>query len=140
MKAPGVFAGTATGLVVAAMVGGMVVIGSPWTARELRLDEQRVRDLQAISAAVEQHAAAHGELPASLDDLAGPPQRIPVRLDDPVSGEPYGYEAGGPLGYGLCARFDAASEAGAAMRGDWEHPAGWHCFELEVPPATRDNP
>ena len=134
------FAAAVTVLVIAAIVGGMVVIGSPWEARRLRLDEQRVHHLQVISSAAEQHAAAYGELPATLDELQRPPQRFPIPTGDPVSGEPYEYQVTGTSTYELCAHFDSASEAGARMRGLWEHPAGRHCFALEVPPEPRHNP
>lgn len=122
------------------MVGGMVVIGSPWDARDRRLDEQRVRDLQAISAAVEQHAALYGALPPSLDALQKPSPRFPVPVDDPVSGQRYEFAVTGASTYEICAVFDAASEPGSARRGLWEHPAGHHCFPLEVPPEPRHNP
>lgn len=140
MRGQTAFAGAATVLVLAATVAGLAVIGPPWKARELRLDQQRVRDLQGISAAVERHAAAFRELPATLEDLQRPPRRYPVTTEDPVTGEPYEYRVGGPMDYELCARFDAASEPDAPIRSGWDHPAGRHCYELVVPPSPPHTP
>jgi len=140
MKYQTMFAGAATVLVLAATVAGLAVIGPPWKARELRLDQQRVRDLQGISAAVEQHAAAFHELPTTFEDLERPPRRYRVKTEDPVSGEPYEYRVTGPAAYELCARFDAASEPDAPIRSGWEHPAGRHCYELVVPPPSPHTP
>lgn len=140
MRGPAAFALSSSVLVLAAMVGGMVVIGSPWEARDRRLDEQRVRALRELSAVVGAFATERGRLPESLEDVRLRHPLIVLSIQDPVSGEPYEYRPQGPSDYELCARFAASSEPDASIQPFWEHPAGRHCFPLEVPPEPRHNP
>jgi hypothetical protein len=122
--------------VLAAIIAGLAVVGSPAHQRALRLDTLRTGNLGMLSARVYGYWASHKQLPATLDQL-GPGAMIPV---DPVSGRPYGYSVTGASTYKLCAHFDAAWEPegnpsngfipGNASR--WSHPQGDHCFELDA--------
>jgi hypothetical protein len=96
-------------------------------------DRQRLDDLQRLSHAIAAFRAEHDVLPASLARLPSPPA-APVRISDPVTGQPYDYRPLGALAYELCARFDAVSSP--AERDFWWHDAGRHCYALE----TRSRP
>ncbi|MBN1584750.1 hypothetical protein JW899_00070 [Candidatus Uhrbacteria bacterium] len=95
-------------MVVAVVIYGMVLAGSPDTARNLQFDAQRLDSLRQVSQAVERHYLNHGQLPSGLGDIAGdygPDFRDFLR--DPVSGEPYEYVPAEGNGYRLCAVFYA---------------------------------
>ena len=99
--------------VVAAVVVGLVLLGNPAQERERRIDDRRAADLHAIAAATDLYWARHGQLPASLDDLAAEPGlRISTR--DPTSSEMYGYRALDDGRYEVCATF--AAESGGPVR------------------------
>lgn len=119
----------ATVIVVAAIVAGLVVSGSPLTQRELRFDERRVTDLNTLSDSLSRRYIDSGSLPDSLEPLVD--GRILSELPtDPVSGDRYGYEATGRGRFRLCADFARADSV--AMRGSfWAHPPGRHCFDFD---------
>jgi hypothetical protein len=63
-------AGIVSLVVLAAIVAGMVMLGSPSDERARRLDERRVSDLAGIRNAVNFFSDRNGRLPASLDELS----------------------------------------------------------------------
>ena len=112
-----------------AVVAGLVALGSPADQRLERLDARRAEDLDAISRAIDRHEVTHERLPATLDEL----QRrsdVQVAITDPVTREPYGYEAGEGTAYELCATFERATGEREFRRGRpfSRHEAGRHCF------------
>lgn len=101
--------GAAVTAVAAAVVAGLVVLGSPAGERERRIDDRRVADLHAIAAAAELYRSRHSRLPASLDELAAEPgMRINAR--DPATAEVYGYRVLDSVRYEVCATFDRESD------------------------------
>lgn len=130
----------AAGFVIAAAVlAALSVTGMPGEQRILRMDERRVDDLQAIEAAVQDHAHQRGRLPASLQGLAEATHRS-LRLVDPDTGAGYEYVAVDARRYRLCAEFarDSRRPGGAPfdpVQG-WQHPAGRHCFDRALPSAV----
>ncbi len=147
MNGAKLFGGAAVLMVAAAIVAGLFIAGAPSTQREMRFDDQRVSDLQQIASAVDLHTANTGTLPASLDELV---RQETARLyyvrsiTDPETGAAYEYTATGPMSYSLCATFTQSSEelpkgVNRPVMMDpyaqvWEHPAGYHCFDLVAPP------
>lgn len=91
---------------VVAVVLGLSVIDPPGTERMQRLDARRVDDMAAIIKAVDRYwSAHHGQLPETLDEIAGD---VAARysISDRVTGVPYEYRIEAPRSYRLCARFD----------------------------------
>ena len=117
-------------VVAAAVVAGLVVTGSPSEQRLLRLDDQRVNDLQQLSRTAEFRWNEAQRLPASAADLVDGNylSRLPV---DPVTGEPYGYRVTGVRAFEVCATFDRRSRETAAAS-FWFHEAGDRCFSFEL--------
>lgn len=119
----------------AAVIAGLLVVGSPAHQRTLRLDARRVSDLSLISLQITNYWSQHKSLPADLMTInAGR-----GHASDPVSGAAYGYMVTGPETYRLCADFDAASESEERGRMGyippsqeqrWQHPAGKRCFDM----------
>ena len=115
---------------VAAVAAGLYIAGAPSDARLMRLDEQRVRDLQRLARAVDAYRVATGHLPSSLADTVKSQraERSPV---DPESGEPYRYEVVSADAYRLCAQFARPSRELPGMS-FWKHDAGVRCFDVPV--------
>ena len=71
-----------------------------------------------------------GELPASLNELSD--AAVPgVRLDDPETGQPYGYRVLTGSTFELCGHFETDWSPRQAEE-FWSHPPGDFCFELDV--------
>jgi hypothetical protein len=118
---------------VAAAVAAIAHLGSPADARLRRLDDQRVRHLKVLSSGIEEHWKRHGKLPASVVELALQPWQEAIERD-PETRQPYEYEPRAERSYRLCAEFALASPEPRSPRERefWRHPAGRHCFDLEI--------
>jgi hypothetical protein len=137
-----VFGLLAGSIVAVAIASGFVILGSPMTERLRRLDERRVDDLRAIRDAVERMVVERKEdelrlkraLPATLDEVAAfvetEEYRQQVRLTDPQTGAKYEYRVTGESAFELCATFSLSREEERDMF--WNHPAGRHCFTVDV--------
>jgi hypothetical protein len=123
-------AGLAIVVVVAAIVVGLVISGSPERQRLLRLDSQRVSDLRNLSQWISVHYTSTRELPAELAEMVNGRMLSRVPLD-PESGEAYAYEILDRREYELCAEFALPSED-PQLDGFWAHEAGRKCFPFDV--------
>lgn len=116
---------------LAAIAGGLWLVGSPGQARRVRLDEHRVTDLQAIATSVDVYWTRQGTLPETLEAVSASSAGRPTPVD-PVSAEPYGYRVIDGREYELCATFDVESQPG--RYGDspafWRHGSGRQCYRL----------
>ena len=110
--------------VLASIIGGFFIIGSPFTLRMKRFDERRVNDLQNIQYQIVNFYQRKGVLPNSLDELKDPLSGFNIPLD-PDTNASYEYEkvtdlptgqASLPAGkaglsFKLCADFSLESDA-----------------------------
>ena len=117
--------------VVAAIGLGLYAIGPPVDERARRLDERRVRALQALTRSIDEYWNVPRRLPESLAELKRDP-RVASDTTDPVTGEEYEYRTVTERSYQLCAKFARQIGATAFEPPIWAHPAGRHCFDLEV--------
>lgn len=122
-------------ILLAAIIWGFAVIGSPRTQRLLRQDDQKIRDLQNIQWQVINYWQVNGVIPNEMPNL-------PVDLQ----GDTYEYRKTGELSFEICAGFNKETTSlnqrmpiegpyfkGGIMPNDnWEHPAGWYCFERVI--------
>ena len=115
-------------LVVGAVAGGLMILGSPGQERVNRLDERRVNDLQQIERAVNLHWTREGRLPASLDELSRD-AGIRISLRDPVTMEPYAYRPLEEKKFEMCAVFESAEPREGSSAGFWSHGVGRQCFQ-----------
>lgn len=127
----------ATTVVVAALVWGFFLVGSPGLRRTERLDERRLEDLQGIVWELRDLVYDHQNrdhprrpLPASLDELVARARSTRPSILDPETGAPYEYRVTGPLTYELCATFTGARAKDE--RPFWNHAPGRVCFALDV--------
>lgn len=147
-----IFAWIGVLLVIATIVGGFVIVGSPQRQRALRLDAQRVSDLSNIQWQVVNYWQQKGKLPATLEDMKDSisGQMIPV---DPESKNKYEYVLKGAQVFELCATFSEKTidnkYRGAGYHGgyttsypiidggendNWTHEAGRVCFPRTIDP------
>ncbi|KKT21056.1 MAG: hypothetical protein UW04_C0012G0009 [Parcubacteria group bacterium GW2011_GWB1_43_8] len=143
--------------VLASIVGGFFIMGSPFTLRMKRFDERRVNDLQNIQYQIVNFYQRKGSLPNSLDELKDPIAGFNIPLD-PDSAASYGYEkiSDSPVGeaglsFKLCADFSLASDSQIDSKymtrpmpvflGDsydsyqnenWQHASGEQCFDRKI--------
>jgi hypothetical protein len=136
--------GAALGLgVIAVIIGGFFIMGSPAAQREIRLDQQQVSDLQTIQYQIVTYWQQNQELPSSLtaleNDVMG--YRIPVAPEDRPA---YTYTRESDLSFSLCATFgqdsgvysaSAPESYGIVGTTTWEYSAGEQCFERTIDPA-----
>jgi hypothetical protein len=138
--------GVATVLVVGSIVAGFAVFGSPATQRAQHQDQTRINDLQSIQWQVLNYYQDKREVPSSLDELADPLSGFTVPRD-PKTDEAYEYSRTGNLAFELCATFakDTSLRRGSAVTRDvyygpsgkdenWDHSAGYYCFERSIDP------
>ena len=136
MKVPSgthVLIGLAVGVVVVAVVSGLIVLGPPSEQRARRLDDRRVEDLRGITRAVDLYWTRHGRLPASLDELSRE-SGVNINSHDPGTTQLYDYRVLGDKTYELCAHFqrDLPEPSQRVGKGFWSHGAGRQCFQPEV--------
>jgi hypothetical protein len=116
------------------------VTGGPLQARLRTQDAERVNDLRAIYRAVSTFHREQGRLPATLEECNTNPGTFIQTLQDPVSGEPYGYRLNGDNAFVLEATF-ALPSRGSSSEGDysdprrdgfWQHPAGRTTYQIDL--------
>lgn len=131
-------------IVVAAVVAGFFIVGSPKEERLRRFDDRRVNDLQFLQSEIINYWVNKADLPENLAALNDATRGITVPKDPETSAN-YGYQAGGLESFTLCADFARPSlgqlEIGAPKaypasgyywEGNWEHAAGSVCFERKI--------
>lgn len=126
-------------LVIATIVAGLIVVGSPSQERERRIDSERVNDLSNIQFNLIEYWNDKGMLPENLIDIEDEVLGIMIPVD-PETGDRYRYEKTGELSFRLCATFGtASSELSVAPRyypgeQNWEHEEGETCFDRTIDP------
>jgi membrane protease YdiL (CAAX protease family) len=143
-KLPRKLAFTVSGVVLASIILGFFIIGTPADQRERRFDEERLLDLQVMQNEIVNYWSQKDALPQVLDDLEDSISgyRAPT---DPQTKEPYEYNILGGLTFELCATFGRPSnDSGMSLEPDyyrafsasynWGHEAGRTCFERTIDP------
>ena len=127
--------------IVAVIVAGFFIVGSPAHQRALRFDAERVEDLNSLQFQVIEHWRTKEALPESLDELHDDIGGYTAPTD-PSTKQPYDYTVTGELSFELCATFETSSERyDTDTRGynpgylkSWKHGQGYECFERTIDP------
>jgi hypothetical protein len=137
-------------LILASIVSGFFIVGSPQTQRLLRFDSEKVNALQNIQYQVVNYWQLKGNLPQTLADLEDPILGFVVPVD-PQTGEEYKYAVLAGRTFELCAEFNKES-AGSSFEttrlakpipvggefgfenANWQHGEGEKCFERTIDP------
>ncbi len=133
--------------VAAVIVAGFILGGSPIERRKIRLDTQRVGNLQTIQYQIVNYWNQKDELPDALEDLRDDISGF-VRPTDPETSASYEYRRLDDLSFELCAEFSQASNnellRGPAPYGypneNWNHEAGRVCFSRTIDPELNSMP
>lgn len=138
-----IFTFSIIGIVIAAIIAGFFIVGSPKQERARRFDEERIQNLAMLQSEIVFYWQNKNILPQNLDvlrdDIRGvrPPH-------DPETGELYEYTIQAPESFTLCAKFNTAREQHVTSQeqipaqeyytiGDaWEHGAGRECFNRHI--------
>jgi hypothetical protein len=134
----------ATGILVVAgaVVLGFGLAGSPFTARQYRMDEKRVADLRAIHNAIQQMTTKRVNneilmtrpLPKTLEEVAEYQRTrqavAALNHSDPETGDKYAYTVTGEKTYEISARFALIRDRKSDLFRN--HPAGQHCFKFNA--------
>src|SRR3989338_1349188 len=133
--------------ILASIVGGFFIMGSPFTLRMKRFDERRVSDLQNIQSQIVNFYQKKGVLPNSLDELKDPIAGFNIPLD-PDTAVSYGYEKVSDIGFKVCADFSLESDSQIdskymtrpmpvsseifPVNENWRHNSGRQCFDRKI--------
>jgi hypothetical protein len=135
-------------LVFLSIIAGFFIVGTPWQAREYRLDTQRVSDLQNIQWQIVNYWQQKQKLPAQLSDLSDSISGWSAPID-PKTGAVYAYRATGAHSFELCAIFSSESDGkntgrnissypsepyGSGISDNWQHGKGEVCFSRTIDP------
>ncbi|HXK37290.1 MAG TPA: DUF5671 domain-containing protein [Candidatus Paceibacterota bacterium] len=125
---------------LAAVVWGLIQVGSPAQQRARNRDVQRVSDLSTMQYEIINFWTLKERLPNTLSELEDPIRGYEVPTDP--EGLAYEYSRTGTMSFVLCATFAAPSEEEApqsfrdpyGMQGSWEHGEGRVCFTRTIDP------
>ena len=139
-------------IVIASVIGGFIIVGSPYKQRSLRFDSQRVSDLSNIQWQIVNYWQSKGKLPLSLDDLKDSISGTTIPTD-PENKTAYQYIFNGDLKFELCSVFSLKSQdtKGKGASGynnsfdiirypyaisdeNWTHDSGNICFKRTIDP------
>ena len=119
----------ATVAVVAIVILGFRVLGSPATQRLVQSDLRTIRALSELAQQINGRWSAAGKL--LPEDLKNFPS---TATQDLVSGKSFRYRAKPSSEYELCATFarDNRNDPGINTGDPWIHPKGDYCFEFDA--------
>ena len=135
------YAAGMAGIVIAVLIASLSYVETPYEAREKKLDDTQVTDIQNIYYKVNQYYIANETLPENIGN---------AYLSDEVPTAPegrpeYSYTTTGEFEYEVCAEFAFASDVERetfvaiepldikkSTTPDWSHKAGNWCYELSV--------
>jgi hypothetical protein len=144
---PKMLAWSVSVVVLGTIVGGFFIVGSPAHQRDIRLDNQRVNDLQTIQSETVSYWQQKNVLPPKLSDLQDSISGFANPVD-PETGADYEYTIKGDLSFELCAVFKSESVGFVGNEGmtkpvrvfgdpyseNWTHKSGRVCFERSIDP------
>lgn len=154
-KIPRIAAAITAIVVLASLIAGFFIVGSPQTQRSRRFDEERIQHLQTLQSQIVNYWILKGKLPESLGALADNISGFSAPTD-PESGQAYDYRVSGKLSFELCAIFKTDSTqsdvwhpssreapvftvaypakpyAGPSANDNWTHSAGRMCFSRTI--------
>ncbi len=137
-----IFLGTVITAVVAVMILGLSMAGTPGQERARQYDEQRINELQNMANAVDAYFQRMKRMPENLALLQNQREYYLPTIFDPRTQQPYEYRVTGAEAFELCATFETAmDEADPRMAKPyvepypgrfWQHGVGRVCFPLTV--------
>ncbi|MBI2041544.1 MAG: hypothetical protein HYT20_00810 [Candidatus Nealsonbacteria bacterium] len=138
-------------IVLASVIAGFFIIGTPAAQRAKRFDDQRISNLQILQSQIVDYWVRKKSLPQSFSDLENSITGF-YAPKDPQSDTPYGYKIIDALSFELCAAFKTSSkDFGQNLRvakpyypydsfqQNWEYKTGETCFTRTIDPELYKN-
>ncbi|HEY4484436.1 MAG TPA: DUF5671 domain-containing protein [Candidatus Paceibacterota bacterium] len=132
-------------VVLATIIAGFFLVGTPAQQRAQRFDERRVNDLMVLQNQIISYWQNKDKLPSVLDDLQDDISGF-IPPVDPETQEPYTYKPRNQLTFKLCAVFKTDGKISnnqktptpireyGPYQQNWEHQVGESCFERTIDP------
>lgn len=135
-------------IVLSAIVGGFLIMGSPQTQRLIRFDQGKTRDLSRIQWQIVDFYRQKDRLPKTLKEIEDPLTGI-ILPKDSQTGKEYKYILKDNLKFDICANFNKESRgygkiqissvalknySGYGSDKNWIHSEGETCFERTIDP------
>lgn len=144
---PKVLASIVAIVVIASIVLGFFIVGTPADQRERRFDDQRINDLQTLQSQIVDYWVRKDSLPLSLSNLEDNIIGFIVPVDPSDKG-PYEYKIIDSLSFELCAVFSRSSEESGLVgqntkalnspyglfQQNWDHDTGRYCWTRNIDP------
>ena len=129
-----IFIGVLGVLVIAIIIGGFVIGGTPISQRAIALDKTRLSDFSTIKYHVEDYYRGNQKLPSNLSDLKGT-----LNIKDPETKKEYSYTSVSGTSYKLCTVFSTDSTKKDDQNNyvynyntQYSHPKGYYCFDQKL--------
>ncbi|KKR08601.1 MAG: hypothetical protein UT32_C0001G0121 [Parcubacteria group bacterium GW2011_GWC2_39_14] len=145
-KLPKILAIVLAVVVLASIIMGFFIIGTPSQQRNRKMDDQRIMDLQTIQGQVVDYWSRKEVLPKNLEGLEDNISGFIVPKD-PDTKKAYEYNINDPLKFELCADFATSSldlpargketmydSPYGAFQQNWDHQIGRTCFSRTIDP------
>ena len=145
-KIPQILTGVVSVVVLASIIMGFFIVGTPSAQRNRRFDDQRLSDLQILQNQIVDYWTKKEKLPAKLVDLNDDISGLVIPTD-PNTKIGYEYNITGALTFELCANFATADTDFGLAAGpsytapydrnyqqNWHHTAGRVCFSRTIDP------
>lgn len=145
-KIPKLLAGVIVVIVIASIVIGVLLIGTPADQRNRRFDDTRIQSLQNLQSQIVNYWIQKKVLPERLGQLEDSISGFVVPVD-PESKQAFDYKVANPLSFELCAGFKTNSQdflpdaSGVKMTSpydsfqqNWDHRAEKTCFTRTIDP------
>ena len=155
-KTPKILAWTLSFVVLASIIAGFFIIGTPAEQRDRRFDERRVNDLQILQSQIVNYWTQKESLPQSLNGLEDSISGFVVPKD-PQNDASYEYNILSLVSFELCATFKTSTkDFSSTYKGstsfymeeplpygsfqqNWDHEAERTCFERIIDPDLYKN-
>lgn len=134
-------------VVLASIISGFFIVGTPNEQRRRRMDEQRVSDLQMIQGQIIDYWVKKGSLPQNLDSLHDNIYGFNAPKD-PETKVSYEYIVDDTFKFQLCANFSTSNNGNDSKlntsrvmyspydtyQQNWQHESGRTCFTKTIDP------
>lgn len=140
----GLIVTVASVLVFGTLIGGLIYIGSPMKARNLKFDTMRINDLTSIQWQIIRYWQQKGIMPVQITDIED--SIVGYVVPKGPEGDEYTYVKTGATSFKLCATFALSSTESMGsnplrsydtmpVKNDtWDHGAGQVCFDRTIDP------
>lgn len=133
-------------IILASIISGFFIVGSPFHQRSVKFDAQRINDLQLTQNRIIDYWINKGNLPENLNALTDNISGFNPLLD-PKTKKFYEYNILSDISFELCALFETSSENYNGVSQfkypyateNWEYNQGKTCFKRDIDPDIYKN-